>query len=238
MSRLRTRTTNRLREPFGKAGLTVAILALVMALIGGAYAAGGLTKSQEKQVTKIAKKFAGKPGAPGAAGANGTNGTNGKDGAPGKEGSEGKQGPEGVPGTTGFTETLPSGKTLEGDWAVGQGSGELITGVSFAIPLETAPVPIYVKEGAVPPAECPGTVAAPLAEPGYLCVYASHEANLVSEAELGGIKNPKICSGTQNLSCSCALNLNPAKADPSGFVVTAVAEAGGYALGTWAVTAE
>jgi hypothetical protein len=79
-----------LKEPFGKAGLTVAILALVMALVGGAYAAGGLTKSQEKQVTKIAKKYAGKPGAAGAvgpvgaAGKDGTNGTNGTNGAPGE----------------------------------------------------------------------------------------------------------------------------------------------------------
>jgi hypothetical protein len=83
----------KLKEPFGKAGLTVAILALVMALVGGAYAAGGLTKSQEKQVKKIAKKYAGKPGAPGApgtAGTNGTNGTNGKDGTRGENGTNGK----------------------------------------------------------------------------------------------------------------------------------------------------
>jgi hypothetical protein len=77
----------RLKEPFGKAGLTVAVIALVMALVGGAYAAGGLTKSQEKQVTKIAKKFAGTPGATGPAGPAGTNGTNG---TAGKNGTSGK----------------------------------------------------------------------------------------------------------------------------------------------------
>src|SRR6476660_6457976 len=76
-------------EPFGKAGLTVAILALVMAMVGGAYAAGALSGKQKKEVEKIAKKFAGKPGAPGT---NGTNGTNGTSGAPGKEGSPGKDG--------------------------------------------------------------------------------------------------------------------------------------------------
>jgi len=90
LSPLRRRAGRRLREPFGKAGLTVAILALVMALVGGAYAAGGLTKSQEKQVTKIAKKYAGKPGATGPAGPAGTNGTNGKDGAPGTKGTNGE----------------------------------------------------------------------------------------------------------------------------------------------------
>ena len=82
----------RRREPFGKAGLTVAILALVLALVGGAYAAGGLTKSQEKQVKKIAKKYAGKPGA---------NGTNGANGAPGEKGAAGAIGPTGNTGATG-----------------------------------------------------------------------------------------------------------------------------------------
>jgi hypothetical protein len=80
------------REPFGKAGLTVAVCALVLAMVGGAYAAGGLTKSQEKQVTKIAKKYAGQPGAPG------TNGTNGTSGAIGVKGDSGAPGAPGVDG--------------------------------------------------------------------------------------------------------------------------------------------
>ena len=97
---------HRLREPFGKAGLIVAIVALVAALAGGAYAANnhggkhhkkgknnaGLNGKQKKQVKSIskseAKKFAnsnpGAPGAQGPAGANGTDGTNGTPGAPGK----------------------------------------------------------------------------------------------------------------------------------------------------------
>jgi hypothetical protein len=142
MQRLR-HPVRAIREPFGKAGLTVAILALVLAMVGGAYAAGGLTKSQEKQVTKIAKKFAGKPGATGPAGAAGTNGTNGKDGSPGAAGAPGANG-KGVviaaPAAPGcpaggksvevegsgvksnicngnpaeFPESLPEGKTLRG----------------------------------------------------------------------------------------------------------------------------
>jgi hypothetical protein len=80
----------RLKEPFGKAGLTVAMLALVVAMAGGAYAAtgggngkaataskakskksknknsnAGLSGKQKKEVKKIAKQevetFAGKP---------------------------------------------------------------------------------------------------------------------------------------------------------------------------------
>jgi hypothetical protein len=94
MKRLRHPITS-IREPFGKAGLTVAIFALVMALVGGAYAAGGLTKSQEKQVKKIAQKYAGKPGALGTNGTNGTNGAAGEKGAPGAPGSPGSPGEPG-----------------------------------------------------------------------------------------------------------------------------------------------
>jgi hypothetical protein len=85
MKRLR-HPIRQLKEPFGKAGLTVAILALVLAMVGGAWAAGALSGKQKKEVEKIAKKFAGKPGAPGA---NGTNGAKGENGAAGANGSNG-----------------------------------------------------------------------------------------------------------------------------------------------------
>ena len=62
---------SRMHDKLGTAGLVVAIVALVFAMVGGAYAAGGLTKQQEKQVTKIAKKYAGKPGAQGPQGPQG-----------------------------------------------------------------------------------------------------------------------------------------------------------------------
>jgi hypothetical protein len=78
ISSKRKRFSRHLKEPFGKAGLTVAILALVLAMVGGAWAAGALSSKQKKEVTTIAKKYAGKPGAPGA------NGTNGQNGAPGE----------------------------------------------------------------------------------------------------------------------------------------------------------
>jgi len=42
-------------------GITIAVIALVFALVGGAFAAsGGLTSKQKKQVTAIAKKRSGK----------------------------------------------------------------------------------------------------------------------------------------------------------------------------------
>jgi hypothetical protein len=170
----------RLTEPFGKAGLTVAVIALVMALVGGAYAAGGLTKSQEKQVKKIAKKYAGKPGAPGAPGASGTKGDPGTPGASGSPGAsvtatefEEEAGPcaeggsefkaatgttyacNGKNGKTGFTETLPSGKTEKGDWVLaGTAAGEFQhfgAPVSFNIPLSTAPTAHYIRTTGMEP---------------------------------------------------------------------------------------
>lgn len=85
---------DRIRERVGSAGLVVAVIALMLAVAGGAYAAGGgLSSKQKKEVEKISKKFAGKPGAPGAAGANGkdgANGANGKDGTNGTVGADGK----------------------------------------------------------------------------------------------------------------------------------------------------
>ena len=128
-----------LKEPFGKAGLTVAILALVLAMVGGAYAAGALSGKQKKEVEKIAKKYAGKTGSAGSqgpagpAGAKGDTGTNGKDGTNGTNGTNGKEGPEGKQGkdgTTGFTETLPKGKTETGSEGSGAGGFADIGGSS------------------------------------------------------------------------------------------------------------
>ncbi len=103
----------RLNEPFGKAGLTVAVLALVVAMAGGAYAAGGLTKTQEKQVTKIAKKYAGKPGAAGPTGPAGTAGAAGKNGTDGTNGGPGTNGKSVAIGTTAPGCGARGGHTIE-----------------------------------------------------------------------------------------------------------------------------
>jgi hypothetical protein len=84
---------DRIRERVGSAGLVVAVIALVLAVAGGAYAAGGgLSGKQKKEVEKISKKFAGKPGAPGTAGANGKDGANGSNGKAGGNGNPGANG--------------------------------------------------------------------------------------------------------------------------------------------------
>jgi hypothetical protein len=101
-----------IREPFGKAGLTVAILALVFAMVGGAYAAkGALTGKQKKEVEKIAKTEAKKfvitstsqikPSVLESSGPKATASAKGKQGKQGKQGKTGKTGPQGPAGATG-----------------------------------------------------------------------------------------------------------------------------------------
>jgi hypothetical protein len=84
-----------IREPFGKAGLTVAILALVLAMVGGAYAAGALSGRQKKEVEKIAKKVGGKSGPIRVGGGHSTPGSRGAPGAPGANGKDGSNGADG-----------------------------------------------------------------------------------------------------------------------------------------------
>lgn len=81
-------------------GLTVAILALIVALSGGAFAAGnggGATASK----TKVVKGPRGPKGAKGAPGATGPTGSQGPVGAPGAKGDKGDKGDQGIPGTPG-----------------------------------------------------------------------------------------------------------------------------------------
>jgi len=111
---------SRIRESLGPAGFALAVMAMIAALAGGAYAAsGGLTAKQKKQVTKIAKKYAGKPGAPGAAGAAGGSGPQGAPGAPGKDGTNGEDGIDGEDGTDGA-----AGKSVEVGSATAGPTGE------------------------------------------------------------------------------------------------------------------
>jgi len=113
---------SRLREPFGKAGLIVAIVALVAATVGGAYAANsatdsakrhhkkkkkkqpGLNAKQKKQVRSIAKTEARKVGGvTGPAGPQGPKGDKGDTGTKGDKGDTGDKGANGAPGADGKT---------------------------------------------------------------------------------------------------------------------------------------
>jgi hypothetical protein len=217
MSRLR-HPIRAIREPFGTAGLIVAVVALVFAMLGGAYAAkGALTSKQKKEVEKIAKKYAGEPGSAGPAGPAGPKGpagTDGKDGAKGDTGAPGADGKsvtgtpiavggacgsnatgvkytlgatstnvcngeEGSPWTAGGT--LPSEATETGTWAwESNGTNYNVAPISFPIPLSTSAATAitvhYWRESDIThDPECPGTINAPDAEPGALCIYITEQ---------------------------------------------------------------
>jgi hypothetical protein len=174
---------SRLREHFGTAGLVVAIVALVAALAGGAIAAtGGSGGSGGGKATASAKGKqgprgktgktgpqgpagpagpAGPQGPAGPKGDTGAPGANGTNGATGPTGKDGKDGKNGDPWTVGGF--LPSGKTLTGTWAAGEGGlggvdFEIETQskvthqyvpISFPLPLEEAPeiTTVWLSEG-------------------------------------------------------------------------------------------
>jgi hypothetical protein len=232
----------------------VACLALVLAMTGGAYAAGRYVITSTKQISpKVLKALQGKAGASGVAGPagpagqaggqgpQGVKGEAGPAGPTGAQGPAGPQGPEGPAGQTGFTETLPAGKTLKGEWSISEhaagGTEPVGTTVSFGIPLSKAPAPHYIKVGTTAlPAGCTGSLTDPGAEEGNLCVFAQDERD--TETEFGPYPLPTICAReTGNSKTSACF---PATSGEFGFgIETLSTEAGAVsASGTWAVTAE
>jgi hypothetical protein len=147
------------REKLGGAGLIVAVVALIVALAGGAYAASkALTSKQKKEVKAIAKSFQGTgpagpagtqgpqgpagakgdAGAKGATGATGLNGTPGLTGATGATGAAGATGPTGPTGPTGKSGTTPlgPGEIETGTWSLNvSATGEQFSTISFQRPV-------------------------------------------------------------------------------------------------------
>ena len=164
-----TRVQNRL----GTTGLIVAIVALVVALTGTAFAAVGLNGKQKAEVKKIAKQFAGKPGQAGPQGAQGSKGDKGE------QGPEGKQGPEGPPGPT--ETVLPPGGTQTGIWSYNQiGLSVIWLNISFplrVVPDLTAGNLEYLEPNAPATANCPGNASEPKAAPGHICMYGEVQNN-------------------------------------------------------------
>lgn len=106
----------RLREQFSTAALILSALALVFALMGGAYAASQANSSKTKVVYKQGKRGPkgpkgdkGDPGSPGAAGLAGAPGTKGDPGIQGEKGAQGSQGSKGDPGKSVKVTPIPVG---------------------------------------------------------------------------------------------------------------------------------
>jgi hypothetical protein len=215
----------------------VAVIALVFAMAGGAFAANNnnngkaTTSAKAKRGPKGPKGATGPAGAAGAQGPAGPAGAAGKDGAngiAGTNGTDGATGPTGPAGLSGFTETLPEGKTETGTWgAFSNPATQMYIPISFNIPLETSVTAALLPTSHTTPTpgNCPGTVEEPLAEPGFLCVYTKERSNVPLEEEGGveQIKNSETgATGTGGTT---------------GAIVRLFAEEGGRVFGTWAVTA-
>jgi hypothetical protein len=187
-----------------------------------------------------AKGDAGAAGANGKDGTNGTNGTNGVSpvgtafaGAKGActeggvefKGANTTVACNGVKGQTGFTDTLPSGKTETGVFAIFAHAAEVVyQSLSFNIPLAQPPLEIvYLKPGEEDETKCPqGDINAPHAAPGYICVFVA-----------GQIFDP--VDEPEGINRASSLDHVFAAGVTMGFAANAPFTA---LYGTWAVTAE
>lgn len=235
---------SRIRNDLGTAGFAMALIALVLAMGGAAYAAKGVVITKLSQISpNVQKKLKGKQGPMGPAGPQGAPGSPGPKGATGSAGPEGEQG---ATGATGPTETtLPTGKTLTGVWSYmqpGAGTeGAVWVNVSFPLRVQPQPgVPTYLEPGfpatqrsaceaksepekaaclAVLEAQeqiCPGTAENPEAAAGHICMYAERQFN-ATDSEL---------TFTPDLSSGFVRKFN---------IVSEAERA--FGRGTWAVTA-
>ena len=156
-------------------------------------------------------------------------------------GAVGAKGPAGSPWTAGGT--LPSGATETGTWGMGiQGEGGS-TGpeffpISFTLPLEEAPEPVFVPNNKESEPGCPGRgggsfpstgeyrPGTPMADPGKLCVYAGP----FSETSFEGFRVGVYEGGSWYVEPGVG---------PSGTVLEiSCASKFCSAMGIWAVTAE
>lgn len=229
MSRLRERL-------YGAPTTAIALLALVLALGGAAYAAKRAAKPLTKaQIIALIKANAGA----GPEGKQGPSGTNGKDGANGENGKAGEPGkgvvlgaagahcttPNGTSvevagepatkkyvcnGTTGYAATLPSGKTLRGLWGhtdITNTSGEDRITTSFPVAVENA-----AGEGPTPELIAVGVTA------------GTGTGNLTSGST--EVTNVTTASGELTVGSTVSDTTAPAGIPP-GTTITKVEEAGG-----------
>lgn len=193
----------------------IAVMALVFAMSGGAFAA----KDYVTGSADASKK--GKRGPKGPRGKQGPPGIQGLKGDTGERGATGPQGPKGETGDPwtagGF---LPSGASLGGTWVAGVGpeivptKGAAVATISFGLPLKAlATIKIVKKnqEGIEHATECPGSMAFPKAAKGFLCLYTAEEAP--------------------------GMELKTASPTPHGAILTYLGTPGTGNVGTWAVTA-
>src|SRR5665811_2004770 len=118
----------RLKEPFGKAGLIVAVVALVFAMLGGAYAANGsgdatasaknrggnvgnlIKREAQKFSKRFSQRFSRRFAVPGPLGPRGFPGFPGPEGPKGDDGDDGDKGDKGDSGDSVKVTELATGE--------------------------------------------------------------------------------------------------------------------------------
>jgi len=152
-------------------------LALVLAMSGGAFAAGHYLINSTRQINpKVLRKL---HGARGPRGRTGPNGLIGPQGVTGATGARGLRGPDGEPGFSALSQ-LPSGRSESGDFAVirpAEKAGETVgTAVTFSIPLAA---PVAAGQAEFTPVSTPGghCLKPGTAAKGWLCLYTSKTEN-------------------------------------------------------------
>lgn len=153
-------------------------------------------------------------------------GATGRGGPPGATGQQGPKGDTGAPGPAGpVTGTLPRGVTLRGTWSLRDQAtavnNDISAPISWGFSLAAAPATHLISFGTPAPSGCGGgTVSAPAADPGNLCIYISSSFNVNSIL----VFDPAVALG------------NTSETYGTGVLVSAAA-AGEYgSFGTWAVT--
>jgi hypothetical protein len=186
---------SRVKSKLGTAGIVTAIVAMVLATGGGAYAAKSVIITKLSQISpSVQKQLKGKRGATGPQGPigpKGDTGPRGETGLKGDTGPRGETGPKGDQGDPGPTETvLPSGKTMTGTWAFNDINLSAIwVNVDFPLRLqnnipENAGVE-FVPVGDTSNPNCPGNVNNPQALAGHICMYAA--AALTNATDSGAL---------------------------------------------------
>jgi hypothetical protein len=184
----------------------IAVIALVLALGGGAYAAArigakdierGAVRSYHIKDGTIARRDLDRAlrlslGRRGPAGPRGSAGPQGPRGATGPRGFTGPRGATGPAGA--FPDALPSGHTIRGTYLVGS-DGE--TAVSFVVTLASAPATTIVPAGSAATPECPGSAAAPTATAGHLCVYEAQRSPAVAALTVFDPADPQRASASR-----------------------------------------
>lgn len=221
-----------------------------------------LITSTKQISPKVLKQLKGKNGSPGATGPQGLQGSTGSAGKDGTNGTSGKDGVSvassteppganckaggskfvatngttyacnGENGQTGFTETLPSGKTEKGTWAMQTTAGyNQFLAVSFPIPLAKAPKEVHIvhAKGTAPSQCAGGSVSEPKASAGNLCVYEGEmsEESGKFTAEILTIYDPE-----------SPTTIHEAAGKSGATLIYHPMETGTFGYGDWAVTAE